>query len=56
MRANLERFALSIDGEASYPFTEEQVLENIAVMSAVSRSIAAGRGMSIAEVLSRPPN
>lgn len=56
VRANLERFALSIDGEASYPFTEQQILENIAVMSAVSRSIAAGRSVSIAEVLSRPPN
>jgi hypothetical protein len=56
VRANLERFALLIDGEASYPFTERQILDNIAVMSAVSRSIAAGRSVSIAEVLSRPPN
>jgi predicted dehydrogenase len=56
VRANLERFALSIDGEASYPFTEQQILDNIAVMSAVSRSIAAGQSVSIAEVLSRPPN
>jgi predicted dehydrogenase len=55
VRANLERFALSIEGEAPYPFTEDQILENIAVMSAVSRSIAAGRSVSIAEVLSRPP-
>jgi hypothetical protein len=54
--ANLERFAVSIDGKGSYPFTEEQVLEYIVVMSAVSRSIAAGRSVSIAEVLSRPPN
>lgn len=51
--ANLERFALSIDGEISYPFTEEQILDNIAVMSAVSRSIAARRSVSISEVLSR---
>jgi predicted dehydrogenase len=55
VRANLERFALSIEGKASYPFTEEQILENIAVLSAVSRSIAARRSVSIAEVLSRPP-
>jgi predicted dehydrogenase len=55
VRANLEQFALSIEGKASYPFTEEQILDNIAVMSAVSRSIAAGRSVSIAEVLSRPP-
>jgi len=55
VRANLERFALSIEGKASYPFTEEQILDNIAVMSAVSRSIAAGRSVSIAEVLSRSP-
>jgi predicted dehydrogenase len=53
VRANLERFALSIDGEVSYPFTEEQILDNIAVMSAVSRSIAARRSVSISEVLSR---
>jgi predicted dehydrogenase len=55
VRANLERFALSIDGKASYPFTEEQILDNIAVMSAVSRSIAARRSVSISEVLSRSP-
>ena len=55
VRANLERFVLSIEREAPYPFTEDQDLENIAVMSAVSRSIAAGRSVSIAEVLSRPP-
>jgi predicted dehydrogenase len=55
VRANLERFALSIEGEAAYPITEEQILDNIAVMSAVSRSIAAGRSVSIADVLSRPP-
>jgi Protein of unknown function, DUF417 len=55
VRANLERFALSIEGKASYPFTEEQILDNIAVMSAVSRSIASGRSVSMAEVLSRPP-
>jgi hypothetical protein len=35
--------------------TEEQILHNVAVMSAVSRSIAAGRSVSIAEVLSRSP-
>jgi hypothetical protein len=43
VRGNLERFALSIEGKASYPFTDEQILGNIAVMSAVSRSIASGR-------------
>jgi predicted dehydrogenase len=53
VRANLERFALSIEGKASYPFTEEQILDNIAVMSAVSLSIAAGRSVSISEILSR---
>jgi len=55
VRANLERFALSIEGKASYPFTEEQILDNIAVMSAVSRSIANRRSVSISEVLSRSP-
>jgi predicted dehydrogenase len=54
VRANLERFALSLGGEASYPFTEEQILGNVAVMIAVSKSIATGRSVSIAEILSRP--
>jgi predicted dehydrogenase len=53
VRANLERFALSLEGKASYPFTEEQILDNIAVLSAVSRSVSAGRSVSIAEVLFR---
>jgi predicted dehydrogenase len=34
---------------------KSRILDNIAVMSAVSRSIAAGRSVSIAEVLSRSP-
>jgi len=54
VRTNLERFALSIEGKASYPFTEEQILDNIAVMSAVSRSITSGRSVSMEEILSRP--
>ena len=54
VRANLERFTLSLEGEVSYPFTEEQILGNVAVMVAVSRSIAAGRSVSIAEILPRP--
>jgi predicted dehydrogenase len=55
VRANLERFALSLGGEASYPFTEEQILGNIAVMVAVSRSILDGRTVPIAEILPRSP-
>ena len=51
VRANLERFALSIEGEASYPFTEEQIVGNIGVMAAVSRSIATGRSISVTEML-----
>jgi predicted dehydrogenase len=51
VRANLEQFALSIEGRAPYPFTEEQIVSNIAVMAAVSESIAAGRGVSISEML-----
>jgi predicted dehydrogenase len=53
VRANLERFTLSLAGELAYPFTEEQILGNIAVMVAVSRSIVTGRSVSIAEILSR---
>jgi predicted dehydrogenase len=54
VRANLERFALSLGGEASYPFTDAQILGNVGVMVAVSRSMAAGRRVSIAEILSQP--
>jgi predicted dehydrogenase len=51
VRANLEQFALSIEGQAAYPFTEEQIVSNIAVMAAVSQSLTAGRGVSVAEML-----
>jgi predicted dehydrogenase len=51
VRANIEGFALSIGGEASYPFTEEQIVGNIAVMVAVSRSITTGRSVSVTEML-----
>jgi predicted dehydrogenase len=51
VRANLEQFALSIEGRAAYPFTEGQIVSNIAVMAAISQSIAAGRGVSVLEML-----
>ena len=51
VRANLEQFALSIEGRADYPFAEEQIVSNIAVMAAVSRSVTAGRGVSVTEML-----
>ncbi|WP_426435470.1 Gfo/Idh/MocA family protein [Bradyrhizobium genosp. P] len=51
VRANLEQFALSIDGEAPYPFTEEQIAGNIAVMAAVSRSMETARTVSLSEML-----
>jgi predicted dehydrogenase len=52
VRANLEQFALSIEGRVAYPFTEEQIVGNIAVMAAVSESVTAGRGVSITDMLS----
>ena len=47
VRANLEQFALAIEGRAAYPFTEEQIVSNIAVMAAVSQSLTGGRGVSV---------
>lgn len=43
VRANLEQFALSIEGRAFYPFTDEQIVSNIAVLEAVARSVTTGR-------------
>jgi predicted dehydrogenase len=48
VRANLEQFALSIDGGAPYPFTDEQILHNIAVMDAVTRSVKTGQTTAVA--------
>jgi predicted dehydrogenase len=50
VRANLEQFALSIEGRARYPFTDEQIVSNIAVLAAVTRSVATGQTVAISKM------
>lgn len=40
VRANLESFASSIEGKAQYPFTDDQLISNIAVLEAITRATA----------------
>jgi len=50
VRTNLEQFALSIEGRAVYPFTDEQIVSNIAVLAAVTQSVATGQTVALAEL------
>lgn len=50
VRTNLEQFALSIEGRAVYPFTDEQIVSNIAVLAAVTQSVATGQNVALAEL------
>lgn len=47
VRANLELFALSLRSEADYPFTDDQKVGNIAVLSAIRRSAAFGAPVAV---------
>lgn len=49
VRANLEQFALSIEGRAAYPFTDEQIIGNTAVLAAVTQSVATGQTVTVCE-------
>jgi predicted dehydrogenase len=49
VRSNLEQFALSVAGRGPYPFTEEQIISNIAVMDAVRQSVNTGEAVAIAK-------
>jgi len=40
--ANLKAFAAAIEGSAAYPFTDEQKINNVAVMEALTKSIHTG--------------
>jgi predicted dehydrogenase len=51
VRANLDWFAPSVEGRAAYPFTDEQIVNNIAVMAAVTHSAATGQDVSVKEML-----
>lgn len=50
VRTNLEQFALSIEGRADYPFTNEQIVSNVAVLAAVTQSVATGQTVAIPEM------
>jgi predicted dehydrogenase len=50
VRTNLEQFALSIEGRADYPFTNEQIVSNVAVLAAVTQSAATGQTVAIPEM------
>jgi predicted dehydrogenase len=47
VRANLEAFAAAVAGEATYPFTDSQKIENIAVLEAIARSAETGEEVRI---------
>ena len=47
VKANLEAFADAVRGEADYPFTDFQKIENIAVLEAVARSADSGAPVAI---------
>jgi predicted dehydrogenase len=50
VRANLEQFARSIEGAAAYPFNDEQIVDNIAVLAAVTESVATGQTVTISKM------
>ena len=47
---NLEAFAAAISGTAAYPFTPEQMVHNIEVLEAITRSAEDRRAVKIAEL------
>jgi predicted dehydrogenase len=49
VRTNLEQFELSIEGRAVYPFTNEQIVSNVAVLAAVTQSVATGQTVAVSE-------
>ena len=42
-RANLEAFAMAVEGEAPYPISTDEMIANTAIMEAIFRSAASGR-------------
>ena len=47
---NLDAFAAAIAGDAPYPFTTEQMVHNIEVLEAITRSAEDRRTVEIAEL------
>lgn len=47
VKANLEAFARAALGEAPYPFTDQQKIDNIATLEAIVKSVAAGQPQSV---------
>ena len=52
VRANIEAFADAIEGGATYPFTNEQLVGNIAILDAIIRSSETGQPVHLAPVRS----
>jgi predicted dehydrogenase len=44
---NLDAFADAVSGHAPYPFTAEEMVHNIAVLEAISRSVDSGQAVSV---------
>ncbi len=47
VRANLEAFAAAIEGTATYPFSDAELVHNIEVLEAVATSASSGRPVAI---------
>ncbi len=50
--ANLEAFAAAVEGRSAYPFTDAQLVHNVAVLEATARSASSGRAVPMTGSLS----
>jgi predicted dehydrogenase len=50
VRANVEAFARAAQGQGSYIFTDAQKIGNVAVLEAVTRSVATNAPVAVAAV------
>ena len=48
--ANLEAFAHAAEGRASYPFTNAEMVHNIQVLEAITRSAETGQAVTLADI------
>jgi predicted dehydrogenase len=49
VRANLEAFADAVAGRAEYPYSDFEKLHNVSVLEAVTRSVATGAAIALAD-------
>jgi hypothetical protein len=45
--ANLSAFAAAVEGRASYPFSDAELVHNVAVLEAVARSATSGSSVTL---------